>query len=68
MIHITTFNGWHEDTEIEPSVVTATTTVDDSSSGTQFTQVLVYEGYGNDLPRYSGWNSGCEILSSLIHA
>lgn len=46
MIHITTFNEWHEDTEIEPSVVTTPTTVDDSPSGTQYTEGLVYEGYG----------------------
>lgn len=46
MIHITTFNEWHEDTEIEPSVVTAPTTVDDSPSGTQYTQGLVYQGFG----------------------
>lgn len=46
MIHITTFNEWHEDTELEPSVVTASTTTDTSPSGTQFTQGLVYQGYG----------------------
>jgi glycoprotein endo-alpha-1,2-mannosidase len=46
MIHITTFNEWHEDTELEPSVVTAPTTTDTSPSGTQFTQGLVYQGYG----------------------
>jgi glycoprotein endo-alpha-1,2-mannosidase len=46
MIHITSFNEWHEDTEIEPSVVTAATTTDSSPSGTQYTQGLVYQGYG----------------------
>jgi len=46
LIHITTFNEWHEDTEMEPSVVTGPTTTDTSPSGTQFTQGLVYQGYG----------------------
>jgi len=46
MIHITSFNEWHEDTQIEPSVVTAPTTLDTSSTGAQYTQGLVYEGYG----------------------
>ena len=46
MIHITTFNEWHEDTEIEPSVATGPTTVDNSTSGTQYTEGLVYEGFG----------------------
>jgi hypothetical protein len=46
MIHITSFNEWHEDTEIEPSVVTASTTTDTSSTGSQYTQGLVYQGFG----------------------
>jgi glycoprotein endo-alpha-1,2-mannosidase len=46
MIHITTFNEWHEDTQIEPSVVTGPTTTDTSPTGSQYTQGLVYQGYG----------------------
>jgi glycoprotein endo-alpha-1,2-mannosidase len=46
MIHITTFNEWHEDTEIEPSVVTGPTTTDTSATGMQYTQGLVYQGFG----------------------
>jgi glycoprotein endo-alpha-1,2-mannosidase len=37
MIHITTFNEWHEDTEIEPSVVTEPTNTDTSPAGSQYT-------------------------------
>jgi len=46
MIHITSFNEWHEDTELEPTVVTAPTTTDTSPTGSQYTQGLVYQGYG----------------------
>jgi hypothetical protein len=37
MIHITSFNEWHEDAEIEPSVVTGPTTTDISATGSQYT-------------------------------
>jgi glycoprotein endo-alpha-1,2-mannosidase len=46
MVHIATFNEWHEDSQIEPSVVTGPTTTDTSATGTQYTQGLVYQGYG----------------------
>jgi len=45
MIHITSFNEWHEDTELEPTVTTVPTTADTSSTGSQYTQSLVYQGY-----------------------
>ena len=46
MIHITTFNEWHGDTELEPIVITVSTTTDTSPTGSQYTQGLVYQGYG----------------------
>jgi glycoprotein endo-alpha-1,2-mannosidase len=46
MVHVKTFNEWHEDTQIEPSVLTGPTTTDSSATGSQYTQGLVYQGYG----------------------
>lgn len=46
MVHITSFCERYEDSEIEPTVVTAPTTQDTSSSGTQYTQGLIYQTSG----------------------
>jgi hypothetical protein len=46
MMHITSFNEWREDSEIEPTVITGSTTRDTSATGTQYTQGLIYQGYG----------------------
>ena len=47
LILINSFNEWHEDTQIEASVLGATTNTDDSGSGMDLTVGRYYEGYGN---------------------
>ena len=42
---ITTWNEWHEDSQIEPTIVTAPTTQDISGTGL-YTQNYPYQGYG----------------------
>ena len=46
MILVTSWNEWHEDTQIEPVKEAPPTTVDDSPTGTDYTGGLAYEGYG----------------------
>jgi hypothetical protein len=46
MVHITSCNERHQDSEIEPSIVTGPTTADTSPTGAQCTQGLVYQGLG----------------------
>ncbi len=46
MVHIVSFNEWHEDTQIEPTMETRATRKDNSPTGTDFTRNLVYQGYG----------------------
>jgi hypothetical protein len=43
---ITSWNEWHEDTQIEPVTVAPPTSKDNSSSGQDYTLGLEYEGYG----------------------
>lgn len=43
---ITSWNEWHEDTQIEPVAVAPPTSKDQSSSGEKYTAGLEYEGYG----------------------
>jgi hypothetical protein len=45
LIMVTSWNEWHEDTQIEPVQTAAPTSVDDSPSGSDFTAGLPYEGY-----------------------
>ena len=47
-ISITSWNEWFEDTQIEPVATgTATTNIDDSPSGNEYTGGLYFEAYGN---------------------
>jgi glycoprotein endo-alpha-1,2-mannosidase len=46
ILMINSFNEWHEDTQIEPTVVAERTNVDDSGLQ-QFTEGHFYEGYGD---------------------
>jgi hypothetical protein len=47
ILMVTSFNEWHEDTQIEPTLGTVgTTNVDDSASGSDYTQGDYYSDYG----------------------
>ncbi len=45
ILMVSTFNEWHEDTQIEPTITAAPTSMDDGSGA--FAQGYSYSGYGN---------------------
>lgn len=47
LILVNSFNEWHEDTQIEPTIVTSRTNTDDTATGVEYTAGQYYEGYGS---------------------
>lgn len=47
LLMVNSFNEWHEDTQIEPTIVSPMTNTDNTPSGTGYTAGYWYEGYGN---------------------
>ena len=47
LIMVNSFNEWHEDTQIEPTIVAPATNTDDTPTGKGYTAGYYYEGYGN---------------------
>lgn len=59
MIMITSWNEWHEDTQVEPTVVTPPTSQDVSAGGDYYTWNYTYEGYGfQNLEVIRKWLAG----------
>lgn len=47
LILVNSFNEWHEDTQIEPTIAAPATNTDDTLTGRDFTAGYYYEGYGD---------------------
>ena len=47
LIMVNSFNEWHEDTQIEATIISPMTNTDDTPTGMGYTAGYYYEGYGN---------------------
>ena len=47
LLMVNSFNEWHEDTQIEPTIISPATNTDDTPTGKGYTAGYYYEGYGN---------------------
>jgi hypothetical protein len=47
LILVNSFNEWHEDTQIEPTIISPMTNTDNTPTGMGYTAGYYYEGYGN---------------------
>lgn len=65
LILVNSFNEWHEDTQIEPTIITPPSAIDISPSGTAYTEGKTFEGYGNkylDLLRAGTTEGGPTLI------
>lgn len=65
-IMITSFNEWHEDTQVEPTIVTGPCNTDTSQSGYFYTQGYTYVGYGLGYLKTIDWVVG-NYEDTLFH-
>lgn len=75
---ITSWNEWHEDTEIEPTILTQPTNTDSSPTSKQYTLGYTFKGYGQDFlnltrdllgnPLTSGRHPGLDQEHRLFNA